>query len=107
MLFILHHSKGALMLSAGEREQVLRWSERQLGKKAGLISITEGICTEAVNAVERDGTGIGLGSDIGCQPVMGMMANMAQDVPREQGSSDRYFSAVTEPRPEARSPTWH
>jgi hypothetical protein len=47
MLYILHHKKGALMLSAEDRNQVLRWSERQLGKEAGLVSVTESVCTEA------------------------------------------------------------
>ena len=75
------------MLSAGNREQVLRWSERQMGKEAGLVSITENVCTEAAPSVEKDGTGIGTGADRGCRPVMGVWSDLSQDVFPEQGSS--------------------
>ena len=87
MLYVLHHKKGALMLSAEDRNQVLEWSERQLGKEAGLVSITESVCTEAAHSVERDGTGIGTGADIGCRPVMGVWSGLSQDVFPEHGSS--------------------
>ena len=87
MLFVLHHKQGALMLSAQDRDQVLRWSERQLGNEAGLVSIAECVCTEAAPTVERDGTGIGTGTDRGCRPVLGIWSDLAQDVPGEQGGS--------------------
>ena len=41
------------MLSAEDREQVLRWSERQLGNEAGLVSIAECVCTEAAPSVDE------------------------------------------------------
>jgi len=107
MFYILHHSKGALMLSAGDRDQVFKWSERQLGKRAGLFSITEGVCKEAVNSVERDGTGIGNGIDEGCHPLMGVMANLAQEVSAEHGSSKSHNTLFPVPRPGIRKETIH
>ena len=107
MFYILHHSKGALMLSAGDREQVSKWSERQLGRRAGLVSITDGICKDAANTVEKDGTGIGMGDDIGCQPLMGLMANLAQDVHQEHGNSEGQYSPKPDSRLGIKQPTWH
>jgi hypothetical protein len=105
MLYILHHSKGALMLSAQDRDQVLKWSRRQLGSKAGFVSITDGISRDAMNSVEKDGTGIG--TDNGCHPVMAIMANLAQDVPMEHGSSESHDVPLPEFRTGIKKPTWH
>ena len=107
MFYILHHSKGALMLSAGDRNQVLKWSKRQLGSRAGLVSVTDGICKDAVNIVERGGTGIGSGDDMGCQPLMGVLANLAQDVYAEHGSSGSQDPHMPGSRLGIRQPTWH
>jgi hypothetical protein len=107
MLYILHHSKGALMLSAGNRDQVLQWSRRQLGSRAGLFSVSDGICMEALNTVEKDGTGIGRGNDAECQPLMGVMANLAQEVHGEQGSSESHSALPPGTQPGVRPPTWH
>ena len=41
MLFLLHHSTGALVLSAEDRKQVLLWSNRQLGRRGYLASVVE------------------------------------------------------------------
>ena len=87
MLYVLHHKNGALMLTAEDTAQVRRWSERQLGKEAGLVSIIESACMDAASSVERDGTGIGIGPDRGCRPVLGIWSYEAQDVYQEQGSS--------------------
>ena len=107
MLYILHHSKGALMLSAENRDQVFQWGRRQLGSRAGLVSISDGICKDAVNAVEKDGTGIGTGDDSVCQPLIGIMASLAQEVPREQGSSESQLASAAGKSPAIRPPAWH
>ena len=107
MLYILHHKKGALMLSATDRDQVRKWSERQMGKEAGLVSITEGVCTEAAPSVERDGTGIGTGTDRGCRPVMGFRSELSQDVIREHGSSKTPNALFPDGLPNYAAPTLH
>ena len=107
MIFVLHHKKGALKLSAKDRDQVLKWSERQLGKEAGLVSITEEIRKDAESSIERDGTGIGTGFDKGCRPVMGVLANLAQDVYQEQGRSESQVALPSGLVPGIRMPTWH
>ena len=107
MLYVLHHKNGALMLSAGSREQVRKWSERQLGKEAGLVSITEGVCMEAAPAVEKDGTGIGTGTDRGCRPVMGIWSGHSQDVNPEQGSSKIHDALFPGGLPNYAEPTLH
>ena len=107
MLYILHHSKGALMLSAENRDQVLQWGHRQLGSRAGMVSVSDGICMDAVNTVEKDGTGIGMGNDAECQPLIGVMASLAQEVPGEQGSSESHPDGTTGILPGIRQPTWH
>ncbi len=95
------------MLSANDREQVMRWSQRQLGNRSGMVSITEGIRREALNTVEKDGTGIGNGFDKGCRPVMSIMANLTQDVYGEQGSSASHDALLPESHMGIASPTWH
>ena len=107
MLYVLHHKKGALMLSAEDRDQVLRWSERQLGREAGLVSITESVCTEAAPSVERDGTGIGTGTDRGCRPVMGFWSDLSQDVYPEHGSSQIPNALFPYDLPNYADPTLH
>ena len=107
MLYVLHHKKGALMLSADDRNQVVRWSERQLGKEAGLVSITENVCMDAASSVERDGTGIGTGTDRGCQPVMGIWSDLSQDVFPEHGSSKIPNALFPNDLPNYADPTLH
>ena len=107
MLYVLHHSKGALMLSAGDRDQVLDWSKRQLGNQGRMVSVTDGIRMDAVNSVERDGTGIGYGDENGCRPLMGVMANLSQEVKGEHGSSESQRPLTSDSRLNIRQPTWH
>ena len=107
MLYVLHHSKGALMLSAGDRDQVLDWSKRQLGNQGRMVSVTDGIRMDAVNSVERDGTGIGYGDEDGCRPLMGVMANPTQEVKGEHGSSESQGPRTSDSRLNIRQPTWH
>jgi len=94
MLYVLHHPKGALVLSADDRDQVLRWSERQLGSRAGLVSVIEGDPMDGAPSVEKDGTGIRAMTARGCRPLIGIMANIAQDVPEEHGSSVSHASPL-------------
>jgi hypothetical protein len=75
MLYVLHHPKGALMLRASDRDQVLQWSKRQLGARAALISISENDGMDSVESVERSGTGIKAMEAEGCRPVISIMAN--------------------------------
>ena len=107
MLYVLHHKTGALMLSAADQDQVRKWSERQLGKEAKLASISEGICMEAGPSVEKDGTGIGTGTDRGCRPVMGVRSDLAQDVYPEHGCSKTTGALVNLPLPKFVAPTLH
>ena len=95
MFYILHHPKGTLMLSASDREQVVKWSQRQLGKKARLATISEKEILEIDGFVEKSGTGITAGEIDGCQPVMCIMANFIQNVSDAEEShmeSDHYVS---------------
>jgi len=108
MIYVLHHSKGILMLSAEDREQVLKWSKRQLGSRAGIVSIFEGNPREADPSVERDGTGIKPWKADGCHPVVTIMANSAQDVLGEQGCSGCHdVDTRLDVRMKFKEPTWH
>jgi hypothetical protein len=108
MIYVLHHSKGALMLSAEDREQVLKWSKRQLGSRAGIVSIFEGNPREADSLVERDGTGIKARKADGCHPEVSIVANGAQDVLGEHGCSRCHDEDTRlDARMEFREPTWH
>jgi hypothetical protein len=107
MIYVLHHSKGILMLSAEDRAQVTRWSERQLGNRAGTVFIMEGALTEEGPSVEKDGTGIKARQADGCFPVVSIMANTAQDVLEEQGCSECHEDARLNFRINMKEPTWH
>ncbi len=95
------------MLSAQDKEQVLKWSERQLGTQARLVSISEKDVSEAVGFVEKSGTGITAREAEGCQPVMSIMANFVQcvsDAKEDHTESDLYISG---PRLKGMKPTLH
>jgi len=107
MLYILHHPKGTLMLSAQDKEQVHKWSERQLGKKARLVSIFEEGSSEKDGFVEKGGTGIKAREAEGCQPVLSIMADFMKKLPDAEGGhteSDQYMSGS---RLEGMKPTIH
>jgi hypothetical protein len=57
MIFPLHHSTGALMLDTADRNEVISWSERQLGSQAGLVSVLQD-GQPSLDSVEKSGTGI-------------------------------------------------
>jgi len=95
------------MLQAGDREQVLKWSQRQLGKQANLVSITESDRMDTVESVEKSGTGIEAGNAEICQPVMSIMANFMRsmsDALEEHMESDSYLGGT---RIADTKPTWH
>ena len=107
MIYILHHPKGALMLIAQNKNQVLKWSERQLGQQARLISVSEKDDSENNNFVEKGGTGITAREAEGCQPVMNIMAmssKFVSDVDEFHMECDLNMSG---PRLPGRMPTIH
>ncbi len=83
------------MLSAQDRDQVAKWSERQLGKNARLVSISEREFSENDGYVEKGGTGIQAIEPEGCQPVMSIMANFVQNLrtaDEDQKENDVYVN---------------
>ena len=107
MFYVLHHPNGALMLYAQDKEQVRKWSERQLGKKARLVSIFEEGSSNLDEFVEKGGTGIEAREAEGCQPIVSIMANlMTRLSDAEEGhlESGHYVSG---PRLDGRMPTIH
>jgi hypothetical protein len=107
MLYVLHHPKGTLMLSAQDKEQVRKWSERQLGTKARLVSIFEEGSSNLGGLVEKGGTGIQASEAEGCQPVLSIMANFMKKLPDVDGGhmeSDHNESGF---RSEGMKPTVH
>lgn len=68
-MYVIHHSRGTLKLSAGSREQAIKWTERQLGRKAGLFSVME---EGRVDTIEKTGTGMKAMTAKGCRPVVAM-----------------------------------
>jgi hypothetical protein len=107
MIYVLHHSKGTLLLSANDREQVFQWCERQLGNRAGIVSVIEANCMEAGHSVEKDGTGITAREADGCHPIMSIMADLAQEVPGEHGGSGCHDYLSKGGRFNIKEPTWH
>ncbi len=95
------------MLSAQDREQVLKWSQRQLGANARLISISEKDFAEKEDYVEKSGTGITAREAEGCQPVMSIMANFVQYVSDAAGDHMESDSCVKGPRLSGTKPTLH
>jgi hypothetical protein len=80
MIYILHHPKGTLLMSAQDKSQVMKWSQRQLGEQARLVSISERDFSEIDSFVEREGTGITAREAYGCQPLISIMATFVQNV---------------------------
>ena len=58
------------MMSAQDKNQVIEWSQRQLGAQARLVSISEKDVSETDGFVEREGTGITATEAYGCQPLI-------------------------------------
>ena len=107
MFYILHHPKGTLMLSASDKEQVVKWSQRQLGTQARLASISEKDFSETDGFVEKSGTGITAKDIEGCQPVMCIMANFIQNVSDSEERHSENDIYVSGPRLKGAKPAIH
>lgn len=107
MIYILHHPKGTLMMSAQNRHQVIEWSQRQLGAQARLVSISEKDILETDNFVEREGTGITAREACGCQPLISIMANFDQNLSDADESHMERDTHVSGPCLKGTKPTIH
>jgi hypothetical protein len=107
MIYILHHPKGTLLMSAQDKSQVMKWSQRQLGEQARLVSISERDFSEADGLVEREGTGITAREAHGCQPLISIMATFVQNVSDAEESYMESDSNVSDPRLKGMKPTVH
>ena len=107
MIYILHHPKGTLMMSAQNKNQVMQWSQRQLGAQARLVSISEQDFSETDSFVEREGTGITAREAYGCQPLISIMATFVQNVSDAEESHMESDRNVSEPRLKGMKPTIH
>ena len=107
MIYTLHHSTGTLLISAEDREQVVQWARRQLGRRAAKASITEIARMESGECVEKDGTGIVATDAAGCHPVYSIMANFAEDAFGEHGSSGCHDCEPGSSRLKLKKTTWH
>lgn len=94
------------MLSANDRDEVVRWSQRQLGSRAATVFITENLCTDA-EIVEKDGTGIRREEAAGCLPFFGNRAHSAQDVVEEHGRFECLDARVCDFHAGIGETTWH
>jgi len=107
MLYLLHHSKGALVLSADDRDQVVEWSKRQLGPHALRSSVIESSLKEFDGLVERSGTGMTANSNKGCRPVMSITADLAQCEKIHDREEIDFSNAIKEQQRFAREAIWH
>ena len=107
MLYVLHHPKGALMLTAQTREQVQEWSQRQLGSGARLVSIWEHDGMESVESVERSGTGIQAASKDGCLPFVSIMPNLESMLTEVRGDHRERGPLLRGQVCHGRIQTWH
>ena len=95
------------MFSASDREQVVKWSQRQLGAQARLASISEKDFAETDGFVEKSGTGITAMDTEGCQPVMCIMANFIQNVSETEERHSQNDIYVSGPRLKGMKPAIH
>jgi len=96
-----------LMIEAQDKNQVLKWSERQLGLQARLISVSEMEISDKDSYVEKGGTGITAREAEVCQPVLSIMANIFENVSDAEEfhmESEVYKSGL---RSTGRMPTVH
>jgi hypothetical protein len=107
MFYVLHHPKGTLMFSAQDKDQVIKWSRRQLGTQARLVSISENYFPKTAGFVEKSGTGIKASDAEGCQPVICIMANLVRNVFDEQDCRLENDTYVSSPRSKGKKPTIH
>jgi hypothetical protein len=80
MYFLLHHSTGALVLAAEDRDQAVSWAGGQLGKGAKGVSVLNLEETQPLPWIEHSGTGIHQAVDGGCEAQLSFMADSVQRV---------------------------
>jgi len=107
MLYLLHHSKGALILSADDRDQVVEWSKRQLGPLACKASVIETNPSMLAHWVERSGTGMLAETSKGCRPVMSITADLPTDRKSNYQEEIAVSNAIIEQQNFAREAIWH
>jgi len=107
MIYTLHHPKGTLLMSAQDKNQVMKWSQRQLGAQARLVSVSENDFSETDSTVEREGTGITDTEAHGCQPLISIMATFVQNMSDAEESYMECDSNVSDPRLKGMKPTVH
>ena len=95
------------MLSAQDKEQVRKWSERQLGRKARLVTISEEGSLGIDGLVEKGGTGIQAREAEGCQPILSIMANFMEELRGVEGGHTESDHYVSGPRSRGKMPTVH
>ena len=107
MYYLLHHSKGALVISAEDRDQVVEWSKRQLGQQANTASVIESDLSELDGGVERSGTGVQTETTIGCRPMMSITADLTQGLSNRHVEKRIISGFIADRRNSAREPVWH
>lgn len=107
MFYLLHHAKGALVLSADDRDQVVEWSRRQLGPLARKASVIESNRHEFEDMVERSGTGLLAEASKGCRPVMNITADLPQGGTSACQKEMVFSNAIMEQQRIAREAIWH
>jgi hypothetical protein len=80
MYFLLHHSTGALVLAAEDRDQAVSWAGRQLGHSVKIASVVEWDESLSSDWVEKTGTGMKQTLSIGCEAQLSFMADSVQRV---------------------------
>jgi len=95
------------MMSAQDKNQVIKWSQRQLGAQARLVSISEKDFSETDGFVEREGTGITTTEACGCQPLISIMATLVQNVSDAEVSHMESDVNVSGPGLRVMRPTVH
>jgi hypothetical protein len=107
MFYLLHHAKGALILSADDRDQVVEWSKRQLGPHARQVSVIETNPKLLEEMVERSGTGMLAESIKGCRPVMSITADSPTGRKSDYQEKIDICNTLVERRKFAREAIWH
>ena len=95
------------MLIAKDRPEVLKWSQRQLGSKAGLASISEVDCTDAAEGVNKFGTGSGIDGNEGCLPLFSITADHRQGLIGLTLEYQNPADHVNTDCLKREAPTWH
>jgi hypothetical protein len=107
MYYLLHHSKGTLLLSADDKHQVVEWSKRQLTNQAGPVSVIETEISAHDDMVERSGTGLKARESSGCRPMISFMADSAQYLTEHQEQRAHCSESHIEFQIRASKPVWH